>query len=195
MSISTILLFLAGVDWWLLARDLVAAFLAGAILYRVRGGWLGRYIPGGTFPARLIWAVPTGALVGGLLGGWPVGVAEAGAAYVVLMNTHGRWMDVGHVDGRTSDDVHALSAVGVERLYGMLLPIGILWSPSVLLLAPAGLLQGPLYWLAWKLPVRVEWRLAEDKAPVDGETAWGELLWGGVQWVLLVLACRIVGGT
>lgn len=185
------LAFLLSVDWLLLARDLLGAFVAGAILYRIRGGWLGRYIPGGTLPARLIWAIPTGALVGLQLDHVAVGALTAALSLLMLLNTHGRWMDIAHIDGRLSDDLHAMCAVGVERLYGMLLPIGFVIHPAALLLALAGFLQGPLYWLAWKLPVRDSWRAAGDKVPVDAETAWGELLWGGVQWCAVVLACRV----
>lgn len=161
-----------------------AAAVAGAILYRIRGGWLPT---GSTQLARVIWCIPTGALVGALTGDVLVGGLTALAAFLALMTPHGRWFDIANMDGRLGDDLTAMAALGLLRMWILLAPAAVLMDePWLFAAAGLGLLHAPVYWLGWKLPVPTRWR-GNSWRPIEDSIAWCELLWGAVQWPVLVI--------
>lgn len=183
------------------------AIVVGMVLYRIRGGWLGRYIPGGTLPARLIWCIPTGLLCwwlnpssSGLIVAFTVALLD----YLGLMVPHGRQMDMGRENGTLNDDAWHMVAIGTLRV--LLLFVGAtLGDTSIDPLVLAGIaLTGAghalVYHIAWHLPVPTQWTIATpmnprdpnsqksaDQYPIDHPCAWGELFWGGVQYGALVL--------
>ncbi|MCM8736020.1 hypothetical protein M5E06_17950 [Azospirillum sp. A1-3] len=156
--------------------------LAGALLYRIRGGWLPT---GSTQLARAVWCLPTGVLVWWLSGGgWWTGVAAAVAAFLGLMIPHNYGQDMGRMTGREWLDGLYMAAVGAARFGLIALPLA---DPSLWWVAVAGAGQALCYWLGWRIPVPAGW-LNDGNKPVDAPTAWSELLWGGWQWGVLSIA-------
>lgn len=162
---------------WMVA----VAALIGAILYRIRGGWLPT---GSTQLARAIWAVPTGILVSVLVmtsgaNFWPQGILSgvlgAVAAFLgLLIFGNKSWQNV------STPAQWAMAAfVGAGRLALILAPLA--WGMGnwwLIAFAALGGLQAPLYWIGWRLPVL--------GGPVDAPTAWGELFYGALVWATLV---------
>lgn len=156
---------------------------AGAVLYRVRGGWhlLGAI---GTQAARLVWSLPTGALVAVLAVGplW-IGPATAAGAFAGLLIPHGPGMvwPVAPAADRLRLAL-GMVAIGAVRLALMAAPAALTVTPWLWLAVAAAPLHAAAYWLGWRLPVQPEWRRNGQRGPVDAETAWAELAWGAVQW-------------
>lgn len=161
---------------------LLAAFLAGAVLYRIRGGWLPT---GSTQTARAIWCVPIGILVGVLTGSVLIGALTVFTAFAGLMIPHGNGQDMGRDHDTEAEDFSLMSGIGIARLYLILLPSLVSMFGWVMLIPSLGIAQGIAYFVGWRLPVRSKW-LNNSKYPVDAKTAWAELIWGGVQSVTVV---------
>lgn len=161
---------------------LLAAFLAGAVLYRIRGGWLPT---GSTQTARAIWCLPIGLLVGILTGSILIGALTVFTAFAGLMIPHGNGQDMGRDHDTEPEDFSLMSGIGIARLYLILLPSLVFLFGWVMLIPCLGIAQGIAYFIGWRLPVKQKWR-NNSKCPVDAETAWAELLWGGVQLATVV---------
>lgn len=74
--------------------EVIGAALAGALLYRIRGGWLKAYWPDiGSTIGRVLWVVPTAALVT-VLGGysWLIFALLCGAVLASASLGHGAHM-------------------------------------------------------------------------------------------------------
>lgn len=158
--------------------------LIGAMLYRIRGGWLPT---GSTQLARAIFCLPTGGLALYLTGGpWWLGLATAFMAFAGLMIPHTHGQDFGRVDDDEAEDFATMASIGMSRLFLILLPAALYArNDAVMLAALAGLLHGACYFVGWRLPVKPAWRRSNGRHPVDCETAWAELLWGAVQWAAI----------
>lgn len=149
--------------------------LVGAILYRIRGGWLPT---GSTQLARAIWCVPTAALVGLLTGNWIAALTAFFLAWAGLLLPNDPWQQM-------ASRVHWLQAAGIGIARVLLLLASVAWADhtlAILLLGIAGALNAPLYWLGWRLPERAAGGM------VDWHTAWGELFFGALAWGVLILA-------
>lgn len=168
----------------------LAAFLIGALLYRTHGGFLPT---GSTQLARAIWCIPTGVGVALLSGApWPVAAATVLTAFAGLMIPHSDGQDLGRSGGSEAEDFALLSAIGMARLYLILLPSLVAAYGLVMLVPLAGLLHGVAYWIGYRLPIP---RIPRWWNPVDYYTAWAELLWGGSQYLVLLLFCLAIAGT
>jgi len=161
--------------------------LLGALLYRIRGGWLPT---GRTQLARMIWCVPTGALVWWLLPGgpWWAGPAVALAAFAGLLIAHGRRFDLGRANGRRGEDAAHMACIGIARLLLILSPVALVGGPAALWWAYGGVLHAVAYWIGWCLPTRRDWA-RRWWVPAAEPIAYGEVLWGGVQWLMIAAAC------
>lgn len=149
------------------------AFVVGAFLYRVRGGFLPT---GSTQIARAIWCVPTGAFTWFLSGSPLWGAAAALTAWAGLFVPNDPWQ-------RMETPAHALQAgfIGAARLVLLCAPLLALTHPWLLVpCAAIGTTNAFVYWLGWKLPERALGGF------IDWHTAWGEALFGGLCWATLV---------
>ena len=158
--------------------------LMGALLYRVRGGWLPT---GSTQAARLIWCIPTGLLVWRQAAGapWWTGPAVVAMAFAGLMIPHGRQFDLGQANGRRREDAAHMACIGMVRLLLILSPVALVAGPTALWWVYAGALHGVAYWIGWRLPrLRDRWWV-----PAAEPTAYAELLWGAAQWLTIAAAC------
>lgn len=154
--------------------------LIGGLLYRQRGG--GIDLPIGTQGARLIWCIPTGALVAWLLGDWHVGVVVAILAFAGLMIPHGAYQDDGTCGGTPVSDAIGMSAVNCVRGCLIALPIAIStfgtpygWSLPAMAYLPA--FSGPMYWFAWQIPSKIPHL---EQGAALGEFFTGCLFWAGI---------------
>ena len=188
---------------WLAYGVFIGTVQLGGLIYRIRGGWLGQFIPGGTFPVRMIWSVSVAALLVCL---WKqmipelqeVGVTEpsvagitcvsvwvAVMAYLGLMIPHGRQMDLGRCNGVYLEDAWHLSSIGALRLLMLITPLAI-YDAHLLWVVWVGLFHYVAYGLGWILMVPTAWANPPDggrseRYMIDGNTAWGEYLWGQFQ--------------
>lgn len=163
-----------------LTSPLTFAFLAvcGAFFYRVRGGFLGT---GSTQLARVMWAVPTGLLLGYLSNLEEVMWSSMVLGFAALLTPHGRWMDMGRYHDGFLFDAAMMALVGAARFA---VTLGLLWlhlDPGYLgwFVASAGLASAASYSVGLWLPI------SRSGALLDDPTAWGELLWGASQWGLI----------
>lgn len=165
--------------------------LFGGVLYRIRGGWLGRYIPGGTTPARLIWILPTGTLVCAYSTAHPLAVFWFATLmeYAGLLIPHGRQQDIGRAEGKALEDGLHMAAIGDTRMM-LVLAVPALEHPVVFWGAFFGWLQGVCYAVAWRyLPWKKE-KWVGDQYFIDFPTAWAEFLWGIVQWWTIIAVLK-----
>ena len=148
---------------WLTA---IGAALAGAALFRIRGGWLvSNILP--TFAGRLIWALGTTVVVA-LTHGVTMWLAALPIALFAgaLPGWYGGF-DLGRRGGRS-----------YWRDAGVLLVRGLWWTLPAL--PVFGLLDWPL-WLSligaatWPC-YEASWRLAGDRGPVYGEALFGAVI-------------------
>lgn len=174
------LLALASTNWGMVAL----VVLSGAVVYRVRGGWLGHLLPGGTTPARVLWCAWLAALAYSPERPLLIPFFVFWLSYDGIIIPHGRQMDVGYENGKRLEDIRHLNAIGTQRLFLSLTPV-LLWEGSGLLWLYAGSLHGLLYLIGYQLPVPAGWT-GNTNYPVDAKTAWGELLWGGAATLAMV---------
>lgn len=154
----------------------IAFVIAGALAWRIRGGWLG--LPSTTL-GRLVPSVLYGGFAYWL--GVPLlfSIALIPSLWIGLIWPWAQWMDMGHV--REDDDLIGMTGRGflITVLPGLLL-----WNPA---LVAAGGLMGPIYWAAWysasgsvSSAPRFQWN-----SFIDGPTAIGELVTGGMIFATL----------
>lgn len=104
----------------------LAATLAGAVLYRVRGGWLKEFVPSiGSTPGRLLWTLPTAALAAWLAGaGWLVFAALCASVLAAASLGHGAHMifDAKVAKAMTAAKTEMLTAWWLPRVWGGQVP-------------------------------------------------------------------------
>lgn len=163
-------------------------FMLGALLYRIRGGF-DLFPIHGTQMARMMWCLPLGILAGLLTLNPYVAVLTAVMAFLGLMTPLHGYMMIWPVaeDGKTLR-LMACIGLGIARMALILAPTAFFGNLIILAFAGVGVLHALAYWLGWKVLPVLDSHRASVSNPVDAETAWGELLWGGVQMEALALA-------
>lgn len=154
---------------------LISAIL-GAIVYRIRGGFLAGWLPGGDVIPRLIYAAPVGCLVACQGGVYMLAPVFVLFAYLGILIPHG-WVQNGDWLG-----VFGMGAVTVGRIALLVSPIyaisGEVWWPAL----AAGSLAGAAYALGGLMP-----KLGEGSG-LDGQTEWGEAFTGYLIWFGLLIS-------
>lgn len=183
----------------LTALRVVLVYLLNAVTGRVRGGW--DLVPiNGTFVARMVYCIPMGlqawayvpiTLVG--YGSMLIGASTGFMTYAGLMVPHKHGQDMGHMDDDFWKDFALMSAIGIVRLYMMLIPSCVYFSrPDLMYFAGAGVMHGVFYAIGWRVPFPEVWR-GNNLRPVDAPTAWAELFWYGFTGVVLYYATFTMG--
>lgn len=149
----------------------LALAMVGGILYRVRDGWLGEYIPGGSFSGRLCWALPTSVLMAWALRAWWVAPLALPAWMLGVSVGWGSYHDLGRSPPTDEKWAKAIlrflfrpERVGTHfyDFVGMTIRGAILTGPPAIVLALGewryglvflicGLALGMLYELGWLL--------------------------------------------
>jgi|GEM_PF-3216366 len=187
---------------------------SGGIFYRVRDGWLGGYVPGGTFGARMVWAVPTALLMGWAFGRWWIVLAAIPAWLVGVSIGWGSYHDLGRsapTDERWARRLlHALFPA--EKRGGHLYDFAGMTIRGLILTAPPSLVIAAVSWrdalvflicgLALGLHYEIGWLLgrfttqswpAPFGEPPGVKTRAGVFIDGGGAWASLCVGIAIWG--
>lgn len=177
---------------------LVVAFVACAVLYRIRGGY-DPFPINGTQAARAMWCIPVGAYITSMVWGTvPLNFTETAMLFVYNSLALFLGLMIPHAFGQAypvQKDKQLLRAaymdlVGSARVAlalsgAFLFPDIELWHFVVAVLA-GGAAHSLAYLIGWQIPVPAGWSL-DNKKIVDAPTAWAELLWGGFQGVIFTV--------
>lgn len=187
----------------------IYAVLIGATLYRIRGGW--HLIPlQGAQTVRILWSVATGALVWGLAGGpwwlWPLTALGTFLGLLIPQGWGTSWPAADPSSTRLPKAL-GMAALGVVRLALIVAPVAATAVPGLWWAMAAGPLMAVAYGVSVWLPVPKDLPppppphflgppvpldpSPEYLNPINNETAWAELMWGGLQWG--ILACMAGG--
>lgn len=159
----------------------LAAGLLGALMWRMRGGFL---MPS-TQVGRIFAVLPLVA-IGYALAGWPAALAAA-LLFPTTLLPWGKWMDMGTMGD--DDDLVGMTGRGFVQTSLAAAGLAVAASPLAgLIYLFAGALMGPIYWGAWKAFPRVkpEGRLGSNVF-IDGPTSIAELAVGFVLYAAFVL--------
>lgn len=187
----------------------IYAIILGAVLYRIRGGWHAIPIQGAQ-AVRILWSVATGALVWLLVGGpWWLLAASALGAFLGLLLPQG-WC-INWAQNQNLREALGTAVLGTVRLVLTVAPAAIMGTPGLWWAVAIGPLMTVAYGVGYLLPVpaneaghrAIQGQLpipvkphekidapppipAVMPGPINSPTAWAELMWGGLQWGVLV---------
>lgn len=171
---------------------LAAVVILGAILGRIKGGWLALDPPGSdrNFKARCAWAIPTGILIGSLSANIWYGLAGVLLAWAGGLLPRVSWQSIGE-HGITTRQAALGAFYGVVQYGLLILPFGLTHGPEIGFYALLGVMQPVFYVACWKLPAQfgpVVRRGNFATQLVDWHTGWAELMTHGAMWAAILLA-------
>ena len=147
--------------------------LVGGLLNRARGSGA---VPPGHQVKRVVFALATGTLLYYVGAPWEWASGAAVLFFLGLLKGWGQWMDLGRISGRRLEEGLMLSLRGLwlTGLAGgpLVYVVGLDFLPFAL----SGLAMGPLYELAWRIPIK--WEHARQGPPL-GEILFGTAVWAG----------------
>ena len=161
--------------YFLAAIAILSLAVIGAILYHIRGGGFTWIInPSGTQMARLVWAIPTGALVGGVAWSWEAVLFSIVLTFLGLMIPHS-WCMRGDTTSLWGMPLVVCSRVLLSAVPAVYLgDVGALpWIPAVIVPGLSGL----AYWADANV----------SQLHGQAECMTGALIWGGIGLTIVAI--------